>query len=89
MQIGRLSGTKCKRLKKNKNARLAREWELALPNELTVEQSKKLICDFSKTLVEEGMCVDVNIHWKNNNHHAHIMGTTRAIKENGGMGTKG
>ena len=71
------------KIEKNKNARLAREWELALPNELTVEQSKKLICDFSKTLVEEGMCVDVNIHWKDNNHHAHIMGTTRAIKENG------
>ena len=71
------------KIEKNKNARLVREWELALPNELTVEQSKKLICDFSKTLVEEGMCVDVNIHWKDNNHHAHIMGTTRAIKENG------
>ena len=71
------------KIEKNKNARLAREWELALPNELTVEQSKKLICDFSKTLVEEGMCVDVNIHWKDNNHHAHIIGTTRAIKENG------
>ena len=71
------------KIEKNKNARLAREWELALHNELTVEQSKKLICDFSKTLVEEGMCVDVNIHWKDNNHHAHIMGTTRAIKENG------
>lgn len=34
------------------------------------------------------MCVDVNIHWKNNNHHAHIMGTTRQIKENGKWGQK-
>ena len=31
------------KIEKNKNARLAREWELALPNELTVEQSKKLV----------------------------------------------
>lgn len=76
------------KIEKNKNARLAREWELALPNELTVEQSKKLVCDFSKILVEEGMCVDVNIHWKDNNHHAHIMGTTRQIKENGKWGQK-
>lgn len=67
------------KIEKNKNARLAREWELAIPHELTFEQSKKLVCDFAKILVDEGMCVDVNIHWKNNNHHAHIMGTTRHI----------
>lgn len=76
------------KIEKNKNARLAREWELAIPHELTFEQSKKLVCDFAKTLVDEGMCVDVNIHWKNNNHHAHIMGTTRQIKENGKWGQK-
>ena len=34
------------------------------------------------------MCGDVNIHWKDNNHHAHIMGTTRQIKENGKWGQK-
>lgn len=76
------------KIEKNKNARLAREWELAIPHELTFEQSKKLVCDFAKTLVDEGMCVDVNIHWKDNNHHAHIMGTTRQIKENGKWGQK-
>lgn len=76
------------KIEKNKNARLAREWELAIPHELTFEQSKKLVCDFAKILVDEGMCVDVNIHWKNNNHHAHIMGTTRQIKENGKWGQK-
>lgn len=65
------------------NSRLAREWEVALPNELTLEQSKKLVRGFAQSLADEGMCVDANIHWKDGNHHAHIMGTVRAINEKG------
>lgn len=65
------------------NSRLAREWEVALPNELTLEQSKELVRGFAQSLADEGMCVDANIHWKNGNHHAHIMGTVRAINEKG------
>lgn len=65
------------------NARLAREWEVALPNELDLDQAKTLIHDFAESLVAEGMCVDLNIHWKNGNHHAHIMGTTRPIDKDG------
>lgn len=64
-------------------ARLTREWEVALPNELGIDQAKALIHDFAKSLVAEGMCVDVSIHWKDGNHHAHIMGTTRAITADG------
>ena len=70
------------------NARLAREFEVAIPNELNLEQSKKLIHDFAQSFADEGMCVDVNIHWKNGNHHAHIMATTRQIKKNGEWGQK-
>lgn len=69
-------------------ARLAREWEVALPNEVNIDQAKALIHDFAKSLVAEGMCVDVSIHWKDGNHHAHIMGTTRPIDENGKWGQK-
>lgn len=65
------------------NARLAREWEVALPNELDLDQAKTLIHDFAESLVAEGMCVDLSIHWKNGNHHAHIMGTTRPIDKDG------
>ena len=54
------------------NARLAREWEVAIPNELDLEQSKKLVHEFAQSLADEGMCVDANIHWKQGNHHAHI-----------------
>lgn len=75
-------------VEKQNNARLAREWEVALPNELTLEQSKELVKEFSQSLADEGMCVDANIHWKDGNHHAHIMGTTRPIKENGEWGQK-
>lgn len=70
-------------IEKQSKARLAREWEVALPNELTLEQSKELVKGFAQSLVDEGMCVDVNIHWKERNHHAHIMGTVRAINEKG------
>lgn len=65
------------------NSRTAREFEVAIPNELTLEQSKELIQEFSKSLANEGMCVDANIHWKDGNHHAHILTTTRAIDERG------
>lgn len=64
-------------------ARLAREWEVALPNELDIEQAKALIHDFAKSFVAEGMCIDLAIHWKDGNHHAHIMGTTRPIGKDG------
>jgi hypothetical protein len=64
-------------------ARLAREWEVALPNELDLDQAKTLIRNFAQALVAEGMCVDVSIHWKDGNHHAHIMGTTRPIDKDG------
>lgn len=64
-------------------ARLAREWEVALPNELDLDQAKTLIHDFAGSLVAEGMCIDLAIHWKDGNHHAHIMGTTRPIDKDG------
>lgn len=69
-------------------ARLAREWEVALPNELDLARAKTLIRNFAQTLVAEGMCVDVSIHWKDGNHHAHIMGTTRPIGKDGKWAAK-
>lgn len=76
------------KVEKQCNARLAREWEVALPNELAFEQSKEIVRNFAQSLADEGMCIDVNIHWKDGNHHAHIMGTTRPIKSNGEWGQK-
>lgn len=34
------------------------------------------------------MCVDLAIHWKDGNHHAHIMGTTRPIGKDGKWAAK-
>lgn len=75
-----------------KDARLAREWECSIPNELDLEQAKKLCDKFAKSLAQEGMCVDYSIHWNEkdeekgrteDNHHCHFMGTTRSIDESG------
>ena len=72
----------------DRDARLAREFCIAIPNELPAEQSKRLIHDFAKSLCNEGMCVDANIHWKDGNHHAHIMCTTRGFREDGSWDAK-
>jgi len=46
-----------------KNARLAREVEIALPNELTREQQIKLVQKYvQKNFVSKGMCADFSIH---------------------------
>ena len=65
------------------NAMLSRELVIALPNELDQKQAEKLIDNFSKYLAKKGMCVDAAIHWKDGNHHAHLMLTTRKIDKNG------
>lgn len=70
------------------NARLAREFEVAIPNELTLEQATSVVESYAHMLTSQGMCADVCIHWKDGNHHAHIMATTRPIKENGEWGNK-
>ena len=59
---------------------IAREFEICFPNELTEEQAKRLVYNYAKTLVRQGMCVDYSIHWKNGNHHAHVLATTRKIE---------
>ena len=76
------------KIEKQSNARLAREWEVALPNELTLLKSQQLVRAFAQSLTFEGMCVDANIHWKEGNHHAHILGTTRPIESDGQWGKK-
>lgn len=70
------------------NAQLARNFIIALPKELSVEENKKLITDFIKeNFVSKGMIVDLAIHNENdegnNNIHAHIMTTLRPINEKG------
>lgn len=72
---------------KTKDSRLAREFVVALPIELSEAQWKKLLSDFiSDTFVADGMCADVAIHDPyppGHNPHAHIMLTVRPLDEKG------
>lgn len=76
------------KVEKASNSRLAREWIVAIPHELSFEESKELLFGFGKSLAEEGMCIQLDMHLKEGNYHGHFMGTTRPIKENGEWGQK-
>ena len=78
---------------KNSNAQLARNFIIALPKELSLEENKKLISEFIETnFVSEGMVADLAIHDEsqdgNNNIHAHIMTIVRPLNEDGTWGQK-
>ena len=46
------------KIEKAADARLAREIEVAIPRELSLEEMKNLVAGYAKVLTEEGMCVD-------------------------------
>ena len=78
---------------KNSNAQLARNFIIALPKELSLEENKKLISEFIETnFTDEGMIADLAIHDEsqdgNNNIHAHIMTIVRPLNEDGTWGQK-
>ena len=65
------------------NGRRAKEIEMSLPNELPLDTCKKIVREYAKQLTEQGLIVDYSIHWKENNHHIHLLTTTRPIDKNG------
>lgn len=72
--------------KSKSNSRLAREFEIAIPNEWSVEEAEQRLKEFvQKQFVDKGMCADVNIHQnkKGNNLHAHVMCTVDPVNEKG------
>lgn len=77
-------------IEKSSKAQLAREYEVALPVELSREEQIKLVRDFAKeNFVDNGMCVDFSIHDKEDgNPHAHIMLITRPIEQDNSWGVK-
>ena len=77
-------------IEKSSKAQLAREYEVALPVELSREEQIKLVRDFAKeNFVDNGMCVDFSILDKEDgNPHAHIMLTTRPIEQDNSWGVK-
>jgi hypothetical protein len=72
-----------------KNSTVAREFEIALPAELSATERQRLAIDFAKEIVERHkVAADVAIHepsrgGDNRNHHAHILISTRQLTENG------
>lgn len=77
------------KIEKASNARLWREIEVALPKELDRAEQIKTVKQYVKGLTDRGMCADWSLHDKGDgNPHAHIMLTTRSIKENGAWAPK-
>lgn len=76
---------------RRKDALLAREFEIAFPQELNQEQRQNLLDELCQGIVKKhGVVVDAAIHAPHTgsgsderNYHAHIMFTTRAINKNG------
>lgn len=72
------------------NSRYAKEFNVALPVELTNEEQKALITKFvQETFVDKGMVADVAIHRDHKeNPHAHVMLTNRPFNPDGSWGLK-
>ncbi|WP_407206759.1 MobQ family relaxase [Citrobacter sedlakii] len=70
---------------KRKDARLAKEFKIALPAALTPEQNIELTAAFVlEHFTKQGIIADVVIHDINgHNPHIHIMGTTREVISTG------
>ena len=68
-----------------KDSRLAREFVVALPIELSREQQIELLQDFIREqFISDGMCADAAIHdTDGHNPHAHILLTVRPLDEQG------
>jgi ATP-dependent exoDNAse (exonuclease V) alpha subunit len=72
-----------------KDARVAREYEVALPHELNANQRRELVRSFAHELAERHRgAVDFAIHAPHRegdtrNHHAHLLATTRVVTESG------
>ena len=70
------------------DARFARQFDLAIPNEFSKEQAKELFYDVANIFTEQGMCFDGGIHWEPGNHHYDFLVTTRPFKADGSWGDK-
>ena len=72
-----------------RNSVTAREWELALPSEISDEDRSQITRQFAEELVSRyGVAVDVAIHEPHRegdqrNHHAHVLTSTRKLEPEG------
>jgi hypothetical protein len=81
------------RAENRSNSRVAREYELALPHEMTRAQRVELVRSFSQGVADRyGVAVDFALHEPHRegdrrNFHAHVLTTTRSIEADG-LGAK-
>lgn len=76
---------------KRVNSQTAREIEVSLPRELSLESQNEIVREFVRdNFTSKGMVADYSIHWDGalddgspNNPHAHIMLSLREIQEDG------
>ncbi|WP_424988901.1 MobQ family relaxase [Microbulbifer sp. S227A] len=72
-----------------RNSVTAREWELALPSEISDDDRSQITREFAEELVSRyGVAVDVAIHEPHRegdqrNHHAHVLTSTRKLEPEG------
>jgi Ti-type conjugative transfer relaxase TraA len=75
-------------IEKRKDSQLARELELSLPREFSVDQNIALVREYiNNEFVNKGMIADICLHYgmkgDSYNPHAHVMLTMREIGEDG------
>ncbi len=69
---------------KRKDSQVAREVEFAIPQELSQAEGIALAREFvQREFVARGMVADLNVHWEEDNPHAHVMLTMREVNEQG------
>lgn len=79
---------KAEKAEVRKDARVGREWNIALPHELTPEQRKDLAKDIAQDIADRyqvGTQIAIHAPSKTGderNHHVHILTTTRKIDKN-------
>ena len=87
---------KVEKSENRKDALLAREFEIAFPQELNQQQRQAMLDELCGELVKKyGVVVDAAIHAPHTdggsderNYHAHVMFTTRSINEHGELSAK-
>jgi ATP-dependent exoDNAse (exonuclease V) alpha subunit len=82
-------------IEKRKDARVAREYEVAIPKDLTLDQGIALVQDFARGLTERyGVVADFAVHQDDRRHwdgsekgfdgyHAHVLTSTRKLQSQG------
>lgn len=79
---------KAEQAENRKDARVAREWVIALPHELNLEQRKELAKELGQDITDRyQVATQISIHepskhGDDRNYHVHILSTTRKIDNN-------